>query len=494
MSINQDYEILALTDKIGHCIRIRSLNKAKHFAVYRTFTKRFPNGKEVNAEIVEDIQDILVKSIKKKGITEGFILKFDENDNYSDFIDDNINPENIRHVSGKSEKSFTSTGAKLKAHWPIFQKLNETGYGSIIRATLTLHQVCSSRCQFCSTINRNKKDSTTFEETKEFIEKLYYGQADYNKKHFSKYNEKYKNLSGTDIRLKGLILSGGGQPNLWPHFEKLVNWLSTLDIDIGLITNGFPKNIDDKIYDKFKWIRLSITPEDASPHYVDKKFNLQRIPKNIINNDKTFFGLSYVYGSWTNDDVLKRLSYSIENWKLDYIRMLTDCNLTRSEQLKSHNVLAEKLFKLSLIDKSGNNKGKIFHQLKFHGTQEEANKLWSDGKCFLQTYNLFWDTTGHETNGKSFCYPCDSVTVLAEENTRQQSKRGFDGNIWGTVTNDKVELLYEEKWKKFFDPRDHCSACLFMKNNRAVKDLINSREEELNDIKIDKDLEHINFP
>ena len=25
----------------------------------------------------------------------------------------------------------------------------------------------------------------------------------------------------------------------------------------------------------------------------------------------------------------------------------------------------------------------------------------------------------------------NSVTVLAEENTRQQSKRGFDGNIWG---------------------------------------------------------------
>ena len=51
MSINQKYEIQALSDKIGHFIRIRSLNKAKHFAVYRTFTKRFPSGKEVNAEI-----------------------------------------------------------------------------------------------------------------------------------------------------------------------------------------------------------------------------------------------------------------------------------------------------------------------------------------------------------------------------------------------------------------------------------------------------------
>ena len=68
------------------------------------------------------------------------------------------------------------------------------------------------------------------------------------------------------------------------------------------------KNIKDKIYDKFKWIRLSITPEDASPHYVDKKFNLQRIPQNIIDKQEThFFGLSYVYGPWTNGDYIKEI-------------------------------------------------------------------------------------------------------------------------------------------------------------------------------------------
>ena len=88
MSINEKYEIQALTDNIGPFIRIRSLNKAKHFAIYRTFTKRFPDGKEVNTEIKEDIKDILVKSIQK-GITEGFILRFDENDKYSDFLDEN---------------------------------------------------------------------------------------------------------------------------------------------------------------------------------------------------------------------------------------------------------------------------------------------------------------------------------------------------------------------------------------------------------------------
>ena len=33
MSINQAYEIQALTDKVGHFIRIRSLNKAKQKAI-----------------------------------------------------------------------------------------------------------------------------------------------------------------------------------------------------------------------------------------------------------------------------------------------------------------------------------------------------------------------------------------------------------------------------------------------------------------------------
>ena len=64
------------------------------------------------------------------------------------------------------------------------------------------------------------------------------------------------------------------------------------------------------------------------------------------------------------------------------------------------------------------------------------------------------------------------------------------------VDHEKINLLgySPEKWKKFFDPRKHCSACLFMKNNKVVKDLTNSSIEKLHNIKINKDLEHINFP
>ena len=132
---------------------------------------------------------------------------------------------------------------------------------------------------------------------------MYYDQAKYNEENFSSYNDEYKKLHGSSIRLKGLILSGGGQPNLWPHFSEFVGWLSDLDIDLGLITNGFPKNVDNNIYNKFKWIRLSITPEDASPFYPEQKLIYKEF-ENILNSNVTF-GLSYVYGSWTSEEFLK---------------------------------------------------------------------------------------------------------------------------------------------------------------------------------------------
>ena len=190
---------------------------------------------------------------------------------------------------------------------------------------------------------------------------------------------------------------------------------------------------------------------------------------------------------------MNRLKDTAKNWNVNYVRLLTDCNLGRSEQLKSHNNLSEKLQSLGLIKKDGENKEKFFHQLKFHGTKDEADVLWDEGKCFLQTYNVFWDTTGHETNKKSYCYPCDSVTVLQEDNTKNEAERKFNPTKWGTVTNDEVERLYTEEWKKFFDTRENCSACLFMKNNQRVKDLKNLSYNGKS-IKLDNNIEHINFP
>jgi len=483
---------------------IKHLEAGEHFSIHNKVQLLDDNGTLLDmVEIGHTNIDELYNNIEKYGTTEGMYLIKQENKSkpiglYLTSKKIKISPTDVRHKKTLQESSFTATGEKLNYHWPIFKKYKETGYGSIIRATMTNHQVCMSHCQYCSTIARNKKDSISLDEAKEFVTKLYHDQAEFNKQRFPEYNELYKTATGSDIRLKGLILSGGGQPNLWPHFEEFVNWLKDKDISLGLITNGFPKKVSEEIYKHFDWIRISITPEDASPFYPNGKFNLQYIPQTIKNNTDITLGLSYVYGPWTDDDIIKRIQNVSNEWGVEYVRFLTDCNLTREIQLKSHQALAERLYKMNIIEEDGTPTGKIFHQLKYHGTKQEAEILWDNGQCFLQTFNVFWDTTGHEDNGSSYCYPCDSVTVLAESADEGQNAEGafperkFNSEKWGTVKNNEVEKLFTDKVKAFFDPRNECRACLFMNNNQMAKTL--SAADDYSYIDVNKNIKHVNFP
>ena len=116
----------------------------------------------------------------------------------------------------------------------------------------------------------------------------------------------------------------------------------------------------------------------------------------------------------------------------------------------------------------------------------------------MQSFNVFWDTTGHEDAGYSSCYPCDSVTVLAEEITGepgsdgQLPERKFNSDKWGTVKNTQVQKLFTEPVKQFFDPRKQCSACLFVRNNQTAKTLATTQDYNL--VQIDNRIRHINFP
>jgi hypothetical protein len=478
---------------------LHSRTDGKHRASHTSYNLLDADGKVVEKQpITPDVAQFIMANFEQRGDTESFNI-------YAEDLaagrlrhrgeEARIAPADVRHAMTGEENSFTATGAKLAAHWPIFEKYRDTGFGSIIRATMTNHQVCSSRCQFCSTIARNKRDSISLDEAKAFVETLYTRQAEFNREHFPEHSRRYRELTGSDIRLRGLILSGGGQPNLWPHFAEFVEWLGGLDIDLGLITNGFPPKVPQEVYTHFKWVRLSITPANASPFYPEGRFEDQYIPATLRHNPDVTVGLSYVFGPWAEDDILGRIDSMLRACGFDYARLLTDCNLTRDSQLLAHRDLADRLFREGHIGADGQPTGKLFQQFKYHGTPGEAEELWDSGQCYLQSYNVFWDTTGHEEQGHSHCYPCDSVTVLAEEETSghvSMSERKFNPSKWGTVSNTEVHRLFTERVHPFFDPRKHCTSCLFMRNNRSVKDL--SQREGYADIIADNGLKHVNFP
>ena len=69
----------------------------------------------------------------------------------------------------------------------------------------------------------------------------------------------------------------------------------------------------------------------------------------------------------------------------------------------------------------------------------------------------------------------------------QYGKINFEGdNIYQKVLDACAKV------KPFFDPRKNCSACLFQKNNSKAKELSNLKN--YNDIDINKNIKHINFP
>ena len=485
----QNYSLFLVSNKSEYFLRLvshRSQNSSDHFHVFVNI-----DGVRTKSSVCAENIESIAEEFLRAGPTLAFDMSWVKNE--FSLLDD---PATVLHQNTRQENSYTATGAKLNHHWPIFKKLADTGYGSVIRATMTLHQRCSSRCAFCSTINRSNADSISLEEAIHFVDTLYFGQAKYNQVFHPNYNQLYQEVTGSPIRLRSLILSGGGQPNLWPHFEDFVEYLSGLDIDLGLITNGFPSNVSDSAYSHFKWVRLSVTPPEASPHYENGRFESQYLPQSLFDEELAF-GLSYVYGPWAEENIYGRLDNFAVEKNLKYVRLLTDCNLPRTRHLESHRHLAQKLLSEGLIDSSGRPTSKIFHQLKYHMSSGEAEQLWPSGTCFLQSYNVFWDTTGHDVAGHSYCYPCDSVTVLAGENEgfADSPERGFNPDKWGTVTNLHVSNLYDQPWQSFFDPRKNCHACLFSKNNSAVRDLVHSYSEDPHhSVEVDYSLEHVNFP
>jgi len=306
-------------------------------------------------------------------------------------------------------ETFTSTGNKILHHPEVIKYLKAKQNRAVVLHIMPT-EVCNLNCIFCSVAKRGKEGNLypdlTMEQIKFVVETL------------------------VERNLKAVILSGGGEPTLYPQINELIEYLRVRNLEVGLITNGVPlKNITKKNLDKLSWVRVSINTID----YIDD-FELPEFGKN------TTFGMSYVWNP-LSEKRFETVKKYIKRTNPEYVRLLPDCNLEDNELEEGHkelHKLAEELGK------------PYFHQYKVHKAPKE---------CHLGRVHPVLYTDG-------MIYPCDSVVL----NSPKEDKKFHQE--YAICPWDKIRDFMKGTIEGSLIDTKKCPNCVFYKQNKLLYEII----------------------
>ncbi len=71
--------------------------------------------------------------------------------------------------------------------------------------------------------------------------------------------------SVAQLGAKAIEFTGGGEPTVYPYFDEAVAKCHELNLDVGLVTNGF--HLNPQVLKNAKWIRVSIDTFDADQYF-----------------------------------------------------------------------------------------------------------------------------------------------------------------------------------------------------------------------------------
>lgn len=340
---------------------------------------------------------------------------------------------NFEQENQKKEKSFTSTGDKLLHHRDAVDDLRHKKNHPIVLHIMPT-EVCNLRCVFCSVAQRGDNGQLfpdlTMEQIKTVVNEL------------------------KPLGLKAVILSGGGEPAMYPHINELLQFLHESGLNIGMISNGvvLAKKVKPENLKLLTWLRISINALD----YV-KDIEIPEL------SPETTLGFSYIWNPLSTDDVLQRIKNKVieisKANKVEYIRLLPDCNLETDILEEAHKRLREVAKRLG---------PPFFHQYKIHNTPPE---------CHLGRVHPVLYVDG-------YIYPCDSL-VLNSPADDKKFHRDFALCRW-----DEAGKFFVESIKGSLIDTKRCPHCVFARQNKLLMKIINT-EEELSEP--DQELKHINF-
>ena len=311
-----------------------------------------------------------------------------------------IDVEKRCHKKSLEENQYTSTGIKFWRHKNSLNAYKNGDAHSVISTHISPEGRCNLSCAYCSVSKRKITERIELTAIKNYVQTL----------------KKYG--------LKAVILTGGGEPTLYPKFNELVYWLIEENLSVALITNGTNiDSVDSRLWDFFSWVRISI--------------NFFSNYKNVIKfpHTKGVLGASMVYGGQSVED-LKDLSAFIPSDKVRYIRVLPNCLQNQESLIEEHKKIAEILSKID--DK------RFFQQFKLHETPH--SKI-----CHQAYFRPYLS----EVNGGTV-FPCDSLVL--------NNAQAHFNEKYAICNISDVEKFLTRKLYMNFDPIVDCQGCVFAGN------------------------------
>ena len=324
------------------------------------------------------------------------------------------------------EDIFTSTGVKFWAHPEALESYYQSTGRSIISTHVSPESRCSLNCPYCSVKKRKKQFRIELDVIKDYIEKL------------------------CTRGLRACIITGGGEPSLYPSINELIRWLAIdKKLSIGLITNGvFSHWINS--WQFLSWVRVSINkfPDWKNKIYVPKYKNVQ-------------LGFSFVYTNESVKDFVE-ISEFVRSMFGDYVRVLPNCLLNDKDLLAKHNEIDYILTRL--------NDPLFFHQFKVHRAPLSA-------VCHQAYFRPYLS----EVDG-GLVFPCDSLVL--SDNLEHFSRK------YAICKPDRILDFMDKKISMRFDPFHDCKGCVFTDNI----DMLNHFMWDHVFRTAPKDIPHVDFP
>lgn len=328
----------------------------------------------------------------------------------------------INHIKTKEEHAYTSTGIKFWRHPDAMNSYREKSGRTIISTHISPEGSCNLKCSYCSVSKRERVNRIELDVVKNYV------------------------LALKTRGLKAVILTGGGEPTLYPYFNELVKWLKKEQgLSVALITNGTNTHlVEDDVWKMFSWVRVSLN------FFEDYQ---EKIKFPDING---ILGASMVYVGQSLEE-MRQLSEFVDKEKVRYVRVLPNCLLAQEELIKEHQKIQVMLDELE--DK------RFFQQFKLHGLP-----------CSEVCHQAYFRPYLSEVDG-GIVFPCDSL-VLNDEQMHFNKQ-------YAICTPDEILDFLDYKIEMQFNAKKMCTGCVFTENIKLLEQWYNegiNRFEEFKEV------------